>query len=72
MFKKEDTVTSLSHTTEPQVEINFDENFRMEAKIERLLFAEVSMELFKLGSQMSLTSWFLEILNSIFNIKKTF
>ena len=58
--KKEDTVTSLSHTAKSWVESNFDKNFRMEAKIKRSLIAKYSMELFHLSTQMSLTSWFPE------------
>ena len=62
MLKKQDIVTSL--------EIHFDKNFRMEAKMERSLIAKASMELFHLRSQTSLTSRFSENLNSIFYRKK--
>ena len=58
MLKKEDTVTSLSHIVEPWVENNFDEKFRMEARVERSLIAKASIVLFHSSSQMSLTSYF--------------
>ena len=70
--KKEDTVTSLRHTAEPWVEINFNENFGFKSKIERSLIAEASMRLFHLSSQMSLTSRFPENLNTIFDSKNIF
>ena len=46
MLKKGVTVTSLSHTVEPWVEVNFDENSRMEAILERSLIAKAITELF--------------------------